>query len=88
LASRDPAEFDRPDDIIFDRPIKRHMAFGAGVHRCLGAHLARLELQTAFEEIHRRMPDYELQPGVKVRFHGAGVLGADNLPLRWTPADS
>jgi cytochrome P450 len=88
LASRDPAEFDQPDDIIFDRPIKRHMAFGAGVHRCLGAHLARLELQTAFEEIHRRMPDYELQPGVKVRFHGAGVLGADNLPLRWTSADS
>ena len=85
LASRDPAEFDRPDDIIFDRPIKRHMAFGAGVHRCLGSHLARLQLQTAFEEIHRRMPDYELQPDVEIRFHGAGVMGADNLPLRWSP---
>ena len=85
LAARDPAEFDHPDTIIFERPIKRHMAFGAGVHRCLGSHLARLELQTAFEEIHRRMPDYELQPGVDVRFHGAGVMGADNLPLRWTP---
>ena len=61
------------------------MGFGAGVHRSLGAHLACLELQTACEEIHRRMPDYELQPGVEVRFRGAGVMGADNLPLRWTP---
>jgi cytochrome P450 len=84
LAARDPQEFDQPDEIDFNRPIKRHLAFGAGVHRCLGSHLARVELQVAFEEIHRRMPDYHLLPGASVRFHAAGTLGADNLPLRWT----
>jgi cytochrome P450 len=88
LAARDPEEFDQPDEIIFERRIKRHMAFGAGAHRCLGSHLARVELQVAFEEIHRRMPDYHLEPGATVRFHAAGTLGADCLPLRWTPTGS
>ena len=86
LAARDTDEFHAPDEVDFDRRTKRHMAFGVGVHRCLGSHLARLELQTAFEEFHRRIPDYRIEPGAAVRFHAAGILGADVLPLQWDPA--
>ena len=83
LAARDPAEFPDPDEMRFDRPANRHIAFGTGPHRCLGSHLARMEMKVALEEWHRRIPDYELQPGVLVNFHAAGTLGIDNLPMRW-----
>src|SRR5205814_750486 len=55
-AGRDEKQFDRADEIDFGRPSNRHLAFGSGPHRCLGAHLARIELSVALEEIHRRMP--------------------------------
>ena len=87
LAARDPEEFDRPDEMIFDRPANRHMAFGAGPHRCLGAHLARLEMKVAMEEFHRRMPEYRLLPGGPVVFHAAGTMGMDALPLCWSVVD-
>jgi cytochrome P450 len=56
-ANIDPAEFDDPFDVRFDRGTNRHIAFGAGVHRCLGSHLARRELRIALREWHRRIPD-------------------------------
>jgi cytochrome P450 len=84
LAARDPAEFERPDEVVFNRATNRHIAFGAGPHRCLGSHLARLEMKVALEEFHRLIPDYELQPDAQVRFHAAGTMGVDILPLRWT----
>jgi cytochrome P450 len=87
LAARDPEEFDRPDEMIFDRPANRHMAFGAGPHRCLGAHLARLEMKVAIEEFHRRMPEYQLLPGGPVVFHAAGTMGMDALPVCWSVVD-
>ena len=85
-ADRDPLEF--PDAATFDidRRDNRHIAFAAGPHRCLGSHLARLELQIAVEEWHRRIPDYRLAPGAEVHFHVGGVAGVDNLPLQWAPA--
>ena len=55
-------EFDDASDVRFDRERNRHLAFGGGAHRCLGSHLARLELEVALEEFHRRIPDYELAP--------------------------
>jgi cytochrome P450 len=85
LAARDPNEHDQPDVIDFDRRAKRSLAFGVGIHRCLGSHLARVELEVAFQELHRAMTDYRLDPAGEVLFHGAGILGCDRLPLLFTP---
>jgi cytochrome P450 len=65
-ANRDP-EGDRESDDAFDidREIKRHWGFGGGPHRCLGSHLARMELRLVLEEWHRRIPEYELAPGAQ-----------------------
>lgn len=62
-ASRDPDTFPDADTIDLHRLPNRHMAFGMGPHRCVGSHLARMELTVALEEIHRRMPNYSLVPG-------------------------
>lgn len=81
-ANRDPAEFPDADQVIIDRANNRHLAFGAGPHRCLGSHLARAELLIGLTEWHRRIPDYQLDAAIAVREHG-GQVGLDNLPLRW-----
>jgi cytochrome P450 len=59
-ANLDPEEFPDPFKVDFDRPAVRHSSFGAGIHRCLGSHLARRELQIALREWHRRIPTYEI----------------------------
>ena len=79
-ADCDPAEFDAPEEVRFDRPNNRHLAFGGGPHRCLGSHLARLELRVAIEEFHRRIPEYELAPGAELHY-SPGIRQADRLPL-------
>ena len=81
-ANRDPAEFDDADQVRIDRADNRHIAFGAGPHRCLGSHLARQELRIGLTEWHARIPHYRLADGATVREHG-GQIGLDNLPLRW-----
>jgi cytochrome P450 len=83
LASRDPREFAGAADIDLERAANRHLAFGAGPHRCLGSHLARLEVRIAIEELHARVPDYRLAAGASVVAHGGGVLGIDALPIEW-----
>jgi cytochrome P450 len=69
-------------DVRFDRDVNRHLAFGGGVHRCLGSHLARRELRVALEEWHRRIPDYELKPGIELHYP-AGLRSVENLELVW-----
>ena len=59
-ANRDPEAFSCPDEFVYDRPNNRHLAFGAGPHRCLGAHLARLELRVVLEEMLRRLPPWRV----------------------------
>ena len=83
-ANRDPAEFPDADKVIIDRQDNRHLAFGAGPHRCLGSHLARQELLIGLTEWHKRIPDYHLDPAIPVREHG-GQVGLSNLPLVWNP---
>jgi cytochrome P450 len=83
LASRDPAEFERADDIVLERAANRHLAFGAGPHRCLGSHLARLEMRIAIEELHARIPEYHLADDAEVVIHGGGSFGVDRLPIEW-----
>jgi cytochrome P450 len=81
-ANRDPEEFEHADKVRIDRPDNRHIAFGAGPHRCLGSHLARQELRIGLVDWHARIPDYRLDDTVAIREHG-GQIGLDNLPLRW-----
>jgi len=71
-----------PDVVDFDREINKHIAFGGGVHRCLGSHLARMELRVCLEEWHRRIPSYELKPGTTPQYT-MGLRNVDNLELVW-----
>lgn len=79
-ANTDPRSFENPEDTDLERQPNRHLAFGGGPHRCLGSHLARLELRVALEEFHRRIPDYEIVDGADLDF-SMGVRQAARLPL-------
>jgi len=81
---RDPVAFEDADRFVIDRETNRHLNFGAGPHRCLGSHLARLELRVAVEEWLRRVPDFRLAAGAELSQHIGGVAGLDNLPLVWS----
>ena len=82
-ANVDPAEFPDAFDVRFDRQTNRHIAFGAGVHRCLGSHLARRELRIALREWHRRIPDYSIKPGHEELVYPPGLRSVQNLTLVW-----
>jgi hypothetical protein len=83
-ANRDEAEFPRAGEVEIDRKPNRHLAFGAGPHRCLGSHLARIELNIALEEIHRRIPDYRLIPERPPILHPSQVRGFVSMPIAFT----
>jgi hypothetical protein len=85
-ANHDPRRFSAPERFDIQRVMERHLAFGFGVHFCMGARLARLEARVALEEIHRRLPDYEVdESGVSV-VHATNVAGLATLPIRFTPS--
>lgn len=84
-ANHDKAAHQDPYTIDFYRE-ERHLAFGAGPHGCLGAHLARLEMRVVLTQWHRRIPDYELAPGALARATWpAPLIGIDHLPLVFPP---
>jgi cytochrome P450 len=70
-ANRDPDAFDDPEEVILDRRVNRHFAFGVGIHRCLGSNLARMELRVAIQTWLDRIPDFELDDS-----------GPRHLPIR------
>jgi cytochrome P450 len=80
-ANRDPAMFAAPDAVMIDRAENRHAAFGLGIHRCIGAHLARLEITVALQEWLRAIPEFELEPGARVTWSSGTVRGPRSLPL-------
>jgi cytochrome P450 len=81
-ANRDPQYFPDPDEIHFDRTPKPHLAFGMGPHRCLGVHLARLELVVGFTELRRRIPRFELDTNAGVPSEHLGLSwGVDGVHL-------
>jgi cytochrome P450 len=83
LANTDPAIFAGGARFDLDREFKTHLTFGAGPHRCLGSHLARLELVVFFEEWFRRMPNVRLDPAREARFSVSMVMTFENLDLVW-----
>jgi cytochrome P450 len=83
-ANRDAGEFPDPAALQLDRRPNRHLSFGAGAHRCLGSHLARIELRLALAEIHRRIPDYALVEGDPPVLHAGQVRGCARLPITFT----
>ena len=86
-ANTDEAEFGDGDVVRFDRDNNRHLAFGGGVHRCLGSHLARLELRVALREWHRRIPEYSVAPG-ETLVYTAGVRSIEHFPMVFKAAES
>lgn len=82
VANRDETMYSNPYEMDFHRSENRHMSFGMGVHRCLGSHLARLEMQVLYEEWHKRIPNYHITPGTTPRVHWPrGTVGLDSLHL-------
>jgi cytochrome P450 len=84
-ANRDPSVFESPDEFDIHRGSKQHMAFGFGVHQCLGQPLARLELQIAYPALLRRFPDPHLAvPLEEIRFRDKMVVyGVQELLVSW-----
>lgn len=82
-ADLDPREFTAPEKFDLDREDKAHLAFGAGVHRCLGAHLARVELQVLYQQMLKRLPEFRLDPDRHPTFRTGNILAMDSLPIRW-----
>ena len=85
-ANRDPEVFERPDEVILDRPHNRHIAFGAGIHRCAGSNLARLEMDIALRTWFERIPDFEVSEPDEVTWAGGQVRGPRHLPIRFPSA--
>ena len=79
-ANNDERAIERADEIDFDRKVNRHLAFGGGVHRCLGSHLARLELRVSLREWHRRIPDYHIPEDVELEY-ATLLRQVEHLPL-------
>jgi cytochrome P450 len=84
-ADLDPAEYANPEQFNPERD-KVHIAFGAGPHRCLGSHLARLELRILYEELMSRLPEFRIDPTKPLTYHGGFVWGPNELHLTWKTA--
>jgi cytochrome P450 len=83
-ANRDPEQFDRADEVVIDRQVNRHAAFGLGIHRCVGSHLARMELRVAVEVWLERVPVFSLADPAAVAWSTGQIRGPRTLPLRIT----
>ncbi|HVU61928.1 MAG TPA: cytochrome P450 [Mycobacteriales bacterium] len=81
-ANRDPVKFDRADEVVIDREVNKHAAFGLGIHRCVGSHLARMELRVALEVWLERFPRFSLDDPEAVHWSTGQVRGPRTLPLR------
>jgi cytochrome P450 len=82
-ANYDPAVFENPREVNFRRARKPNLAFAGGVHSCMGAHLARLEMKVCITEFLRRIPDFQVKQGTRIEYWPGGVVGPKLLPLTW-----
>jgi cytochrome P450 len=81
-ANRDPDQFDRAGEVVIDREVNRHAAFGLGIHRCVGSHLARMELRVALDVWLERIPGFSLDDPSAVTWSAGQIRGPRALPLR------
>ncbi|MFG1943891.1 cytochrome P450 [Nonomuraea sp. NPDC048826] len=81
-ANRDAEQFDRAGEVVIDREVNRHAAFGLGIHRCVGSHLARMELRVALEVWLERVPSFSLADPEAVTWASGQVRGPRTLPVR------
>jgi len=85
-ANRDPKAFDRPDEVVLDRDVNPHLAFGVGPHRCIGLHMARTLFQVMVAEVLARIPDYRVDHAATRFYHGNPELaGVVQMPATFTP---
>ncbi|MFF3567547.1 cytochrome P450 [Nocardia jiangxiensis] len=82
VCNRDAERYEDPLQVDLHRTTNNHIAFGSGPHRCLGSHLARLELTVAIEEWHKRIPDYRIVPGQDLQQTG-NIYGLISLRMEW-----
>jgi len=81
-ANTDERAWGEAESVDIDRRVNKHLAFGGGVHRCLGSHLARMELRVVLEEWHARIPEYRVPEGVELDV-SPGLRQIADLPLVW-----
>jgi cytochrome P450 len=84
-ANYDPEAYPEPNEIKFNRAAKPHLSFGLGPHRCLGIHLARLELRIGFEELRRRLPTFSLDTRYQPVEHLGLAWGVENVHITFPP---
>ena len=80
-ANHDGEQFERPDEFYFDRGRNPHVAFGLGIHRCLGSNLARLQIQVAFDELLARVTNLRIAPDTRVSLSPGVTRMPESLPL-------
>ncbi|MBR1266770.1 cytochrome P450 [Bradyrhizobium sp. AUGA SZCCT0222] len=80
-ANRDPGKFPDADKVVIDRKENPHVAFGLGIHRCIGSNLARMEMRVAVEEWLRRIPEFRLDPSRPMTWSQGTVRGPRLLPI-------
>ncbi len=80
-ANRDPAMFEDADRVVIDRQLNRHIAFGVGIHRCIGSNLARMEITVALQEWLAKIPEFRLDQSVAMAWSEGTVRGPRRLPI-------
>ncbi len=88
LGNCDPKVFPDPGAVDLARDNRTHITFNTGPHRCVGSHLARVELRIFYEEWFRRMPRVSHDPGQAMAFHTGQTLGMRKLPIIWDAAEA
>ncbi len=83
-ANLDPDAFPNPLDVDLERSPNAHIGFASGFHRCLGSHLARMEMRAALDVWHDRIPNYQIAPDVELSYSG-NPRAPHQLPLVWPP---
>jgi cytochrome P450 len=82
-ANRDPDVFDRPSEVHLDRPHNRHLAFGAGPHRCIGSNLARLQIRVAIERLLERLGPFRIPDRAEITYLSGQARGPASVPLEF-----
>jgi len=83
-ANRDERVFERAEEFLLDRGSHRHLAFGSGIHRCIGAAFGRMEVEAAITAWLERIPEFALDPDAEVVMSQGQIWGPTSVPLIWT----